>query len=53
MVPKFGSYSAQRDLEVFTEGTSPLIVKGLEYTTFVVEEKIDALKVVKKVNIMT
>lgn len=38
---KFGSYSAQRDLEVFTEGTSPLIVKGLEYTTFVVEEKID------------
>lgn len=37
----FASYSYEKELEIFPEGTSPLIVENLSKTTYLVGEKMD------------
>lgn len=37
----FGSYCYKKELEVFPEGTSPLIIENLSKTTYLVGEKMD------------
>lgn len=37
----FGSYSQEKELEIYPEGTSPLIIENLSKTTYLVGEKMD------------
>lgn len=37
----FGSYSDEKELEIYPEGTSPLIIENLSKTTYLVGEKLD------------